>query len=122
MPTTTTLGFPIPNDSDPMADLALAVRNLAQYVDDNVGKVAIGQSTITVTAANTGDLVVNFPAGRFAAGQTPRVVAQVADSSNNFMVHVPVISNTQMTLRAIHRDAASTTTTTVVVNWIAVYQ
>lgn len=120
MATTTQLGFPIPEDTDPLADIALAVRTLAQYVDDNIGKVYVGSSVIPVNNANTGDLLVNIPAGKFSAA--PKVVAQVADTSNGWMVHVISATATVITLRAINRDAGTVGTANVTAHWIAVQQ
>lgn len=45
MPSTTTNGLPIPLDTDPMADLALAIRNLANAFDTpNTGWVSVATS------------------------------------------------------------------------------
>lgn len=117
MPSTTTLGYPIPLDSDPVADLALAVRDLAQAVDDNVGKVYAGTTGIDLVAASTGTVVVNFPVGRFSG--TPVVTGTA--TNQNYYVTVSAISSASVTVRVSHRDG-SNATATVNVHLIAVQQ
>lgn len=120
MTSTTTLGFPMPDDSDPVADLALAVRNLAQKIDDNVGMVACGRGTVNLAAASNGDLNIVFPVGRFIGSGVPRVVANTGNRQY-YAVVVGTPTNAGATVRVQHR-ADSSATVAVDVDWIAVKQ
>lgn len=117
MPSTTALGYPIPLDSDPVNDGAESVRNLAQAVDDNVGVIAAGTSTVVLSSAANGSVAVVFPVGRFSAA--PVVVA----SNENSIYHASVSNVTAagFTL-AVRQTLNNTATINVPVSWIAVQQ
>lgn len=116
MPGSTAKGFRYPNDTDPVANGALAVRNLANDVNDKVGLIATGVQAINVAASTTATVNnIALPAGRFTAA--PHIVA-TADSGA-FNVAVQNITTTTFTLVVRHIDAASTTVT-VNVHWVAV--
>lgn len=114
MSTTTTLGFRVPEDTDPVADGALAVRNLGQDVDDKVGVFASGQATIHVAAAPDGSDTITFPAGRF--GSAPHVVCTAR--GDLYFARPGVTTNADVVIKVIRRDGSSATTD-VDVDWIA---
>lgn len=76
MPANTAKGYPYPLGTDRVMDGDDAIHNLAQAIDDNLGRVAAGQvTTPTPSAINVPvSVAVTFPVGRFNA--TPSVVAQ----------------------------------------------
>lgn len=114
---TTTLGYPYPEDSDPVADLALAVRNLAQKVDDNIGVVATGTATVAMGGTANATVAVVFPVGRFTSAPA------VATGSNhgNYDAYVESVTASGFTMRCKHRTDANTSVN-VPVYWIAVQQ
>lgn len=118
MPTTTTLGYPVPLDSDPVADGATATRNLGQAVDDKIGVAARGISTVVVTASTVGTLAVDFPVGRFTSA--PAVVATGVGSSV-WMAYIQAITASGFTL-GVRQVQGTSTTANVAVNWIALEQ
>jgi hypothetical protein len=64
----TAKGYRYPATTDPVAQGATAIQNLATDVDTKAGVFASGQAAIPVTANNTNmTLTVTFPAGRFTA-------------------------------------------------------
>lgn len=121
MPSTTDQGYRIPLDADPVADLALAVRNLAQDIDDKLGALAAGQATISVVAAASGSIAVTWPAGRFGGVLAPYVVATVKGTTNVYYATVNNVGVNGCDIKVVHKDGASATND-VVVNWIAVRQ
>lgn len=77
---TTTKGYRYPETTDPVAQGATAIKNLATDVDTKASVSAAGTAVITVTANNANMTTsVTFPAGRFSA--TP-AVAIAAYGSN----------------------------------------
>jgi len=79
----TARGYPYPLSSDPVAQGATAIQNLAQAVNDRAGVAASGTVTIQVTTANTAASVsVVFPAGRFTAA--PVVLTTLQAGTNPF--------------------------------------
>lgn len=82
MPATTPKGYPYPLGTDRLMDGDDAIHNLAQALDDNVGRVAAGQVTVNITTLNTpASTAVTFPVGRFNA--SPFAVAQYNGTLSN---------------------------------------
>lgn len=115
MPTTTTRGFRVPLDSDPVNDGAEATRNLGQDVNDKVGVFASGSIVINLAAAATGSAAIAFPAGRFSA--TPRIVATLR-TSTTYVPSVTAASAAGATVNVRHVDSTAATTA-LTVDWIA---
>jgi hypothetical protein len=122
VPTTTTLGFRVPLDSDPVCDGAEATRNLGQDVDDFVGVLAAGTINITLTAVTFNSAAITFPVGRFASA--PIVVASLASApggSNKLTARCSGVTAAGATLFVYSADGTNATAT-VAVNWIAIKQ
>lgn len=114
MPGTTDLGLRYPLDSDPVADGAQAVRNLAQDVNDYVGVFASGNASIAVTASPDGTDTITFPAGRFTAA--PHVVCTAR--GDLYYARPGTTTEDDVVIKVIRRDGSSATTS-VSVDWIA---
>lgn len=119
MPTTTTRGYPVPLDSDPVCDGAEATRLLGQAVNDKVGIVACGIISVPVAASAAGTVVLTYPAGRFSAA--PVVALAPRNASYNASVAGSGGTNVNVTIAVRHIDNTSATTS-VDVMWIAVQQ
>lgn len=74
MPATTSAGLPYPLDTDPLANIAVAIKNLAQALNDRVQAFEVTITPVTNTATSRH---VNF-AVPFAA---PPVVTATAKST-----------------------------------------
>lgn len=95
MSTTTTLGFPYPQSTDKVADLATLVQSLAQFVDDNVGLAKSGDaSSGTLVAATPKTVAVSFATAFPAAGPSPKVVAS-PKGTNATLFSVQVLNVTK---------------------------
>lgn len=114
MPGTTSRGFRYPLDADPVNDGALAVRNLANDVNNKVGVFASGTATVTVSASDSGNVIVTFPAGRFT---TPPVVV-VSSTTYGYYAWVDSITATQCRVLLTHVNLTSGSITAAV-KWIA---
>lgn len=79
MGSATANGYPYPVGTDRVMDGDDAIKALAEAADAKAGITAAGQGSI-VGGATTGQLVVTFPAGRFAVAPTA-VVGNGKDSS-----------------------------------------
>lgn len=100
---------------------------LAESADDTLDailsllpiRVAVGKATINISGAASGAVTIAFPVGRFT--QAPVFLAFNGGGSGASVFNL--LSNTQtdtgVTVTAVHRDAGSTGTATIVVNWIA---
>lgn len=118
MPDTTLRGFPIPLDSDPVADGAAATRALGVAVNDRVGSLATGSVVINLAAASSGSAAVAFPAGRFSGA--PKIVATVVGSTSFFAsASTPDLDGSSITVRHFDNTAV---TASVTVHWIAIEQ
>lgn len=119
MSSTTTLGFPFAQSADRVADMATAQQTLAQFVDDNVGLVKSGISSVNVVAINTdAALAVVFATAFPAAGPVPTVIAgfqNIANPGNVSPVTVSGITRAGFTLNV--RRSVGTGATSV--GWIA---
>lgn len=78
---TTPNGYPYPEDTDPVAAGAQAIKAVATKVDTALRASAAGKATINVSAASLGTVTVTFPAGRFTA---PPAITAVVDNSGYF--------------------------------------
>lgn len=74
----TTRGFPYPEPSDAVADLAAIVQALAQEVNDNVPRSCSGEATRNYSTG-TESVAITFPAGRFTT--PPRVFTTVTNGN-----------------------------------------
>ena len=115
MPSSTALGFRVPDDSDPFADGATATRNLGEDVNDKVGLLASGSVVVSLVAAATGTAAVVFPVGRFAAA--PRVVA-TPQASTLYAASVSAVTAAGCNITLRHLDS-TVGTVDVTVSWIA---
>lgn len=117
MPSTTTrLALPIPVDTDPFADGALATRNLGNSLDDFVPAKARRGHTVATTDAS-GDLTITH-----GLGATPTaVVVSSGISAGGHVVAAHTFTSTTFKVR----DRVSTTgavvasTAGIIVDWIA---
>ncbi|WP_408898639.1 hypothetical protein ACJ5H2_05900 [Nocardioides sp. R1-1] len=117
---TTSRGFRYPDDTDPVNDGALAVRNLANDVNTKVGAHASGSVNVSVPAGDSsgsGSVIVAFPVGRFTAA--PRVV--VSSTTFGYVAWVDQITATQCRVLLTHINATPGAITAAV-QWIAVQQ
>lgn len=100
MPTTTAqLGIPIPNDADPVADDALAIRNLGNNLD---GRIKFGQAAVTPAASSSGSVAVVF-ATAFTGAGVPRIVCSCSNS-NVWLATPSAITNNGFTVNVRHVD------------------
>lgn len=114
MPANTPKGYPYPLGTDRLMDGDDAIHNLAQAVDDHLGRVAAGQATVAVSTANTpASVAVTFPVGRFTA--TPYIVTQY----NGTLAGRSASSSAASTAGATVWGNAPTTGN-VAVGWVAV--
>jgi hypothetical protein len=116
MPNTTN-GYPYPATSDPVAQGATAIQNLAQAIDTRVRATAAGQVAVSVNAAATGSATVTFPAGRFTA--TPQCFGNAQNSLYVASIGAGGRTATGCTVTIRHIDQAVTTATPNV-DWLAI--
>lgn len=77
---TTTKGYRYPEPTDPVAQGADAIKNLALDVDARAGAAASGTVSLTPTALNAPvSAAITFPAGRFTV--PPNVVTTVVSGN-----------------------------------------
>lgn len=113
----TAKGFPYPDPTDAVANGDLAIKALAQYLEDKHPKASVsGTVTITVTAATTGNAAVVFPVGKFAAA--PKVTLGVIGSSVFFAATTGGPTTSGFTAQVRKYDGVNVTTS-VVVHWQA---
>jgi hypothetical protein len=113
---TTARGYPYPLSSDPVAQGATAIQNLAQAVNDKVGAAAMGTAVCALSASNisTATTVV-FPAGRFTA--VPLMFASSVQSLYAASVS-SAVTTTSGTVYARRIDGTSVTAN-ININWSA---
>lgn len=75
---TTTNGYPYPEDTDPVAQGAQAIKSLATLTDTNLRISAAGTVSVNTAGVATAVASVVFPAGRFK--NTPQVVTSTAST------------------------------------------
>lgn len=116
MPNTTN-GYRYPAQSDPVAQGATAIQNLAQDVDSLLGVAARGKATITFSNVASANVAVTFPAGRFTA--PPNAIASATGPASTQYIGV-VFSTTATGATVSARQYQNTpVTTTVDVAWWA---
>lgn len=116
--TTSPHSVPFMDDADSLGGIAAWSEAIAEWVDDNVGRIASGTAVVPITAINTAaSVAVTFPAGRFSAAPdvtvTPVLVASGMDDRVN--VAVDNVTSTGCTIRGLRETA----TAGVTVHWIA---
>jgi len=131
--TTTNFGFPIPQDSDPFKDGALAMRNLGNGVDARFGNtttypnqivnVVSGVSRPVPYAMSSGNpsvttsATVTLPSGRFT--QNPNITATaVTGLGTRYGVSISTVTTTNFVLYSWNGTAANTVATNIM--WVAV--
>lgn len=79
----TAKGFPYPEPTDPVANTDLAIKALAQFLqDNNVKTIHAGSVVIPLAAAAAGSAAVALPVGKFSAA--PIVLLTVIGTSAYF--------------------------------------
>jgi hypothetical protein len=107
-------GYPYPDDSDPVAQGAQAIKALATKVDTQLRASAAGTASISVSNAALGSVAVTLPAGRFTA--PPRVAVTSGNSAFFGSVSAQSATSFNASVRVWNNVA---TTATVPVDWIA---
>lgn len=107
-------GLPYPAETEPMADMALAIKNLAEAMEKRVqaGTVQITPVANTVTSA-----AVTFPTP-YAAPPVVTVTAQTAVPGSQ----VQEVSAFNITATGCNVYVYRTNTTSVTISWTAVGQ
>lgn len=107
-------------DGDPLANVATIMQTLAERMEALLP--ISGRVTVTVTSSASGSAAVAFPAGKFPAGATIRVVCSTVIAGNtSYFAYQSSATNTGFTARVRHHDG-TVQSTTVDVDWIAVLQ
>lgn len=88
-----------------------------QQVHDAIEGLQAGSVTVNVSASAFGEATVTFPR---AYASAPALICSVGNSQSAFYAQSPSQSATTAILRAVHRDGTSTTTSGIVVHWIAI--
>lgn len=117
----TTFGYPYPDPSDAIADLADKIADLATAIDDQIGLVKTGQEAMNLVNVNTDYSVAVVFAVAYPVGVTPRVTACITNKSTPAAyepVLISSVSRTGFTINA-RRSAGGANTN---VDWIAVGQ
>lgn len=101
---TTRLAIPTMLDTDPLADVAEAIRDVANWLDAKLPYYTTGN--MVVTAAVSGDLVVTWPVGMFAAAPVVSATPQASGSNpGNYFLTIVSVSNVNCTIRARQYEA-----------------
>lgn len=115
----TSRGFPYPSSTD-VPDGPGALEDLADACDSKVPLVATGTSNVSVSSSSQGNLTgIALPASRFPAA--PKIMCTVRGSSAAWAVATDSVTASTFTIRVRHVDGTSTTAT-VVVDWVAIYE
>lgn len=111
----TAKGFPYPEPTDPVANTDLAIKALAQYLEDKAGVKAIhiGQLNVSLSSAAVASAGFTLPAGKFAAA--PLAVAQIFNSSSLYTATVTSITATQVNVTVRKIDSVAVTATIPVI-------
>jgi hypothetical protein len=99
MSTVNTGGLTVPEDADPVAQGAAAMRTIAS----KLGATATGTATLSLPTANTSNSVaVTFPAGRFTAPPVVNLTRQTGIGGGSNVFYWPnAITATGFTLNGI---------------------
>src|SRR4051812_34436745 len=111
---TTTSGYPYPEDGDPVAQGAQAIKALAQKTEELQRASSRGASDVHLTGDAVGPLAATFVVARFPG---PPQVAACTDSTQYF-ASVSGITADGMTVHVRHFQNTPATDT-VTVHWIA---
>lgn len=114
MPATNAFGLPYPLPTDPVADGATAILNLADAVGARL-RIASGTLTVPVTDGVGGPVSVTFPANRFS--QVPHTVVSSQDSWYNAIS--TAITTTGFSVNVRRLDPA-TVAPNIGVRWVAI--
>lgn len=99
MPSNTTLGYPYPLSSEPVADGDNAIQNLAQAVDDKAGVFASGVESVTFGANGTPVAIpVTFPVGRFTTAPVVQIALRGVASPQAYAVSTGTPTSSGVTL------------------------
>jgi hypothetical protein len=115
MSTVNTGGLTVPDDSDPVAQGAAAMRTIAS----KLGAVAAGTTTLSLPTANaTNSTAVTFPAGRFTAAPVVTVNRSTGVGASNLPIWywASGVSTSGFTLSGISAAIGGAATLT----WMAV--
>lgn len=110
---TTRHDIPRMDDSDALAAVAEAIRDLADKVDELLPQA--GTDTVSLVAASQGFVTVTFP----HAFADPPVVTANVDGNAAYYAVVSNVTTTQARIYVAHRDATNATVS-VDVTWSAV--
>jgi hypothetical protein len=116
--TTSPHGVPFMEDADSLGGIAAWSEAIAEWVNDNVGRVASGTATVPISAINTaGSVAVTFPAGRFSAAPKVALAAELVATAMDDRVSIAVhgVTSTGCTIRGLRESAVAD----IVVQWIA---
>jgi hypothetical protein len=102
-------------DSDPLADVASIMQDLAERVEKLTP--ITGRATCTLVGAASGAANITFPAGKFAT--PPRVFTTIESGSTAYASYVSVTSATAATVRVRHVDGTAASTS-IDVQWVAI--
>jgi hypothetical protein len=116
---TTPNGFPYPEPTDPVAQGADAIRDLATAVDTSLRRSAAGTAVLPLgTAQAVGTVAVTLPAGRFTA---PPSVVLGRTSATSFGALPQLFWAQSVTITGfVAAGIAAVTATTLTCQWIAV--
>lgn len=118
MPSNTPNGYPYPVASDPVAQGATAIQNLASAVDTKLGVMAAGVVSVNcATIGQAANTTLTFPAGRFPSAPNVAFTSTQGATQPQNSANAPAsITATGMTVYAT-RTAGSTGALNV--GWLA---
>lgn len=106
---TTPNGYPYPEDGDPVAQGAQAIKALALALDTALGAMAAGVVNIALNNVNQASKTVTFPVGRFKVAPVVEVtstnanlygVISIATTTTSFTAWLRVGTGTNQTITA----------------------
>lgn len=124
---TTTFGLPYPEPTDPVAEGAAAIRELAEAVNIKLPALNNSHAAIKIQGSNNSILSTNasgtaritFPS---AYGTPPLFVCNDAYAGWSFITILMAITATYADVQCRYLDNAAIASGTVVVSWIAIGQ
>lgn len=118
MGTTPITGLPWPENTDPVANGAAAIRNLAETLDPRTPyATALGTATLVFTSSTAASIAVTFPAGRFTAPPLVFMAQQGTGSSGLYAPRALSVTTSGFTVSGTLSVAA---TVNVVIAWHAI--
>lgn len=91
---TTASGYPYPEDTDPVAQGAQAIKALANAIEAQLGASAAGVVSIVLTNVNQASKTVTFPVNRF---KVPPVCSVTSTNANLFGLISATVTTTSFT-------------------------